>query len=792
MKKIKLIILLFGTLIYAQRPVDLVNPLIDSANSRWFFFSSATRPFGMVNLSPDMGTSGAWESGYRYNQKTINFFSHIHAWQLSGIPVMPTTGKIKAHLGPKAYGSAYSHDRETVEAGYHSIVLDDYNIKAELTSTVRVGFHRYTFPKSEQSAVILDLSAQLGPSGTRSGYVKKVSNKKLQGHAVMEKTIRRPKDTKVFFSIHFDKPFEDLHAFQNQKLLGKVKEFEGENGGVYSVFKTKEGEQIQMKVGISYVSAEQAELNLQTELNHWDFDAVVNDSKNQWNDYLSRIKIKGNTQDQQIRFYTDLWHALQGRRIISDVNGKYSDMTGAKQRIGQIPLNQNGKPKFNHYNSDSFWGAQWTLNTLWHLVYPRISEEFVNSMLLMYDDGGLIPRGPSGGNYTYVMTGASTTPFIVSAYMKGIRGFDIDKAYEGMLKNALPGGIMSKVGYEHNTSKGGGIEYYIDRGYVPFPLYDKEYGFHQCGPGVTMEYAYQDWTLAQLAKALDKNDDHKMLQKRAHNYRNIYDPSSGWMRGRTMDGNWIEPFDPLVYEGDYKDPVGSGFVEATAAAATWFVPHDLAGLADLMGGKTVAAKRLNQSFLIAEQHNFVTHHYRTDNFVASFRKRAFINYGNQPSMQTGYIFNYFGQPWLTQKWVRDVIEKVYSDNDPQNGYSGDEDQGLMGALSVLMKMGLFEMKGGADIQPAYDLSSPIFDEITIHLDSDYYPGGKFTIKTQSNSPENKYIQSVKLNGKPLNHAWFYHKDLVKGGALEYVLGEKPNFEWATAEELLPSSMSDKK
>ena len=177
MKKIQLFILLIGTLIYGQRPVDLVNPLVDSANSRWFFFSSATRPFGMVNLSPDMGTAGAWESGYRYNQKTINFFSHIHAWQLSGIPVMPTSGKIKAHLGPKVYGSAYSHNKETVEAGYHAVVLDDYNIKAELTSTVRVGFHRYTFPKSDQSAVILDLSAQLGPSGTKSGYVKKVSNK---------------------------------------------------------------------------------------------------------------------------------------------------------------------------------------------------------------------------------------------------------------------------------------------------------------------------------------------------------------------------------------------------------------------------------------------------------------------------------------------------------------------------------------------------------------------------------------------------------------------------------------
>lgn len=789
MKKTYLLFLA-STLLFGQRPVDLVNPLVDSANSRWFFFSSATRPFGMVNLSPDMGTAGAWESGYRYNQKTINFFSHIHAWQLSGVPVLPTTGVIKAHLGPNAYGSAYSHERETVEPGYHAVVLDDYNIKAELTSTVRVGFHRYTFPESDQSAVIIDLSAQLGPSGTDRGWVKKISNKKLQGYAVMAKTIRRPKPTTVFFAIHFDKPFESLQAFHNGKLLGKVSQFQGAGGGVYPIFNTREGEQLMMKVGISYVSMEQAELNLKTELDHWDFEAVVKDSKNQWNDYLSRIEIKGNTKDQQIRFYTDLWHALQGRRIISDVNGKYSDMTADRQRIGQIPLDNNGKPKFNHYNSDSFWGAQWTLNTLWHLVYPKISEEFVNSMLLMYEDGGLIPRGPSGGNYTYVMTGASTTPFIVSAYMKGIRGFDIHKAYEGMLKNAMPGGMMSKVGYEHNTSKGGGIEHYIERGYVPFPLYEKQYGFHQCGPGVTLEYAYQDWTLAQLAKALNKTEDLRILLDRAANYKNIYDKESGWMRARTLDGNWIEPFDPLVYESDYKDPLGSGFVEATAAAATWFVPHDLAGLASLMGGKTIAAKRLNQSFLIAEQHDFVTHHYPKDNFVSSHRKRAFINYGNQPSMQTGYIFNYLGQPWLTQKWIREVIEKVYSDNDPQHGYSGDEDQGLMGALAVLMKMGIFEMKGGADLSPAYDLSSPIFDEITLHLDQNYYPGKSFTIYTKNNSSENKYIQSVKLNGKPLQQAWFLHQDLVNGGTLEYVLGAEPNQQWATDETKLPSSMSD--
>ena len=623
MNKITFFILLIGTFGNSQRPVDLVNPLIDSANSRWFFFSSATRPFGMVNLSPDMGTAGAWESGYRYNQKKINFFSHIHAWQLSGIPVLPTTGKIKAHLGPKEYGSSYSHDRERVEAGYHSIILDDYNIKAELTSTKRVGFHRYTFPKSNQSAVILDLSAQLGPSGTESGYVERISNKKLIGYAVMEKPEGDLNQPKYIFLFTLTNLLMRFMLIEMENFLERLKNLREKNGGVYPIFKTTDGEQILMKVAISYVSSSQAELNLNTELSNWEFDDVVKDSKDEWNEYLSRIQIKGNTRDQQVRFYTDLWHALQGRRIISDVNGKYSDMTGDTQRIGQIPLDFKGEPKFNHYNSDSFWGAQWTLNTLWHLVYPRITEEFINSMLLMYDDGGLIPRGPSGGNYTYVMTGASTTPFIVSAYMKGIRGYNVEKAYEGMLKNALPGGIMSKVGYEHYTNKGGGIEYYIDRGYVPFPLYEKQYGYHQCGPGVTMEYAYQDWTLAQMAKVLNKDSDHKMLIKRAANYRNIYDSSSGWMRGRTLDGNWIEPFDPLVYEGDYKDPLGSGFVEATAAAATWFVPHDLAGLAELMGGKDIAARRLNQSFLIAKQHGFVAHNYRGDNFVSSYRRRAF-------------------------------------------------------------------------------------------------------------------------------------------------------------------------
>jgi predicted alpha-1,2-mannosidase len=772
--------LLFGNA-FAQRSVDLVYPLLDAANSRWFFFSSASRPFGMVNLSPDMGLGGAWDSGYRYNQDTIRFFSHIHAWQLSGVPVLPTTGEFKGHLGPHAYGSKFSHEKETVSPGYHSVVLDDYDIKAELTSTTRVGFHRYTFPQSAKSNILIDLNTELGPSGTDFGYVKKLSNTKLEGYAVMAATVRRPQPTSVFFSIEFDKPFKELNAWQDGKILGKVKNFEGKNGGAYVNFDTDKDEVVQMKVAISYVSSDQARLNMDTELPHWNFDRIVSESKEVWNEHLSRIAIEGNTQKQQSRFYTDLWHALQGRRIISDVNGKYSDMTGDKQRIGQIPLDSKGKPKFNHFNSDSFWGAQWTLNTLWHLVYPEITEQFVNSMLMMYNDGGLIPRGPAGGNYTYVMTGASSTPFIVSAYMKGIRGFDVEKAYEGMRKNAMPGGIMEKAGYEHKTNIGGGLKYYIEKGYVPYPLPEGRHGYHNEGTGQTLEYAYQDWCLAQMAKALGKDDDYQLFMNRADNYKNVFDSSLGWMRTRNADGKWQEPFDILEFQ--------NGYVESNAVQATWFVPHDLQGLFNLMGGSDKAANTLDQQFLIADQHNFVTGNHRTNKFVKTQQKRTWLNYGNQPSMQVGFVFNYAGQPWLTQKWTREVVNKTYSDLDSQHGFNGDEDQGLMGALSVLMKMGIFEMRGGAGINPEVQIGSPLFDRVTIKLNPTYYKGGEFVIEAANNSDKNRYLQSINLNGKSLSKVWINHSDLINGGNLKLEMGGHPNKSLGSLPESLPGSVS---
>ena len=747
-------------------PADLVYPYLDTAHSRWLYFSSACRPFGMVNLSPDTKIDGIWGAGYLYNLDTIRAFSHIHAWQLSGIPVLPTTGEFRGHLGPGKYGSKYSHDNETVKPGYHQVWLADYNINAELTSTTRVGFHRYTFGASDKSHILFDFTTDLGPSATKSGYVRKRSNMELEGYAVMEANIRRPKPVMVFFTAQFDKPFETFGGWKDGKLVDVKEVIEGESTGAYVSFSTDDKEKRLMKVGISYVSMEQARLNLETELPHWDFDRIVRESRDEWNKWLSRVEIEGGTEKEQRRFYTDLWKALQGRRIVNDVNGKYCDMTGPERRIGQIPLDENGNPRFNHHNSDSFWGAQWNINTLWHLVYPEVTESFVNSMLLMYDDGGLIPRGPSGGNYTFVMTGASSTPFIVSAYMKGLRGFDVEKAYEGMRKNHMPGGLMSKAGYEHNTYIGGGIESYIEKGYIPYPLSERNYGFHQRGSGQTLEYAYQDWALAQMAKKLGYEDDYEKFGERALNYRNIFHADSGWMWVREKDGNWREPFN--IYDGTL-------FVEGNAAQYTWWVPHDVQGLIDLMGGKDRFTARLNKSFESAQKHNFTA---GESHAVETLYPHVYINYGNQPCMHTAFLFNY-SAPWLTQYWSRKVIEQVYSDLSPDRGYRGDEDQGQMGSLAVLMKMGLFSVNGGTSTEPFYEIGSPIFDKITVHLNQDYYSGQTFVIETKGNGPGNYYIQSAELNGLPLEQPFIYHRDVINGSTLNLEMGPVPNKSWGT-------------
>ncbi|MUH38031.1 glycoside hydrolase family 92 protein [Zobellia amurskyensis] len=737
------------TTVKAVEPVDLVFPQLDTENSRWFFFSSASRPLGMVNLSPDTEVDGAWGSGYRYKVDTVQGFSHIHAWQLSGLSVMPVTvDESSAKSIYTDFKSKFSHDKEKISPGYHYVELEKYDINVELTSTTRVGLHKYSFPKKEKrSAILFNLNGMLGPNENTNGILEQIDGKSLKGELTIAETSRRPKPTKLFFAI-------DL----NSEIASIEKD---DNTGNYLVFLKEGADEVLMKAGISYTSFENARGNIDAELQHWDFDKVVTDSKKQWNGLLNRIKVEGGTEMAQKRFYTDLWHGLQGRRIISDVNGAYPDNTGESFRVGQLPLNENGKPKFNHYNSDSFWGAQWTLNTLWGLVYPDVMQEFVHSMLQYYEDGGMVPRGPSGGNYTYVMTGASSTPFIVSAIQRGLITEDLNHIYEALKKNHMSNGIMAKAGYEHNTAIGGGLEYYLKNGYVPHPIPEGKFGGHQDGASMTMEYAYQDWTLAQLAKKLRRTEDYDYFLERSQNYKNVFDTSIGWMRPKNVAGKWQENYSPYEHE--------NGFIESNGAQSTWFVPHDQEGLAELMGGKPEAVEKLNEQFKTAEKLGFTAGNSHSQELHPEYRNIP-INYGNQPSIQTAFIFNKLDRPDLTQYWSRQVANTVFGGLSPATGYNGDEDQGLMGSLAVLMKIGLFQMNGGTEENPKYEFGSPSFDKVSISLQN----GKSLIINSPGASSGDIYVKSIKLNDSPYEKYHITHDLITSGVTLNFeMIADEP-------------------
>lgn len=722
---------------------DMVYPLLDTENSRWFYFSSASRPFGMVNLNPDTEIKGDWGGGYKYTTDTIRGFSHVHEWQMSALSVMPVTltAENSANIFSDFY-SKFSHESEKIFPGYHSVVLDRYQIRAELTSTRRVGFHQYTFPANARKAILFNLNTILGPCENTNGTLEKNNDYELSGSLVLSTNFRRPKPLTVYFKIKFN---EAVSSVERNKATGN-----------YLVNFDKVKDKVLMKAAISYTSVENATNNMQQELPHWNFDKTVSDSKNEWNSLLGRIQVEGGSETDQRRFYTDLWHALQGRKMISDANGAYPDNTGEKFRIGQLPLDANGKPKFNHYNSDAFWGAQWTINTLWGLVYPEIMNEFVHSLMQYYKDGGMIPRGPSGGNDTYVMTGASTTPFIVTAIQKGIVKDDLEAIYAALKKNHMLNGIMGKAGYEHNTNLGGGLKYYLEKGFVPYPIPEGNFGSHQDGASQTLEYAYQDWALAQLAKKLNHQEDYDYFMVRSKNYQNVFDKSVDWMRPKNVEGKWLENFDPYKYE--------NGFIESNGAQSTWFVPHDIEGLAELMGGKEKAAEKLNKQFETAKDLKFTSGTSHDAELHPEF-SRIPINFGNQPSIQTSFIFNALGRPDLTQYWTRSVVKETFSGLSPATGYNGDEDQGLMGSLNVLLKIGLFQLNGGTDQEAEYQIGSPIFTKVSIQLNPNYYKGKNFVIEAPNNSAENIYINGIKYNNTAVEKQTISHSAVTNGGKL---------------------------
>ena len=750
-----------------ENPLEYVNPFIDTHDSRWFYFSSASRPFGMVNLSPDTDTESKWHSGYLYDSEYIRCFSHIHGWQLAGVPVMPVTGKMKGHLGMDEYQSSFSHKEEIAKPGYHKVYLRDYEIEVELTSTNRVGFHRYNFKNDKEKHVIFDVGAFLAHGPTKDCSLERISDTKVRGYMLLAPSGFRKKSLKVYFVAEFNKTFTRLGTWKNKQIIGTdTTQVQGRGAGGYFSF-PGETDQLLMKVAISYTSFDNAWFNLNHELSHWNFDQVKKESFEEWNRWLSRIKISGGTRGQRVKFYTDLWHALQGRRIVSDANGYYIDNTGEKPSIRRVAM-EDGKPVYPHYNFDSLWGSHWSVNILWSMVYPELMDGFCNTMVDFYKNGGQIPRGPAGGDYTYIMTGDPATALFACAWNKGIRNYNIDLAYEGLMKSAGEEGIRDSA--VNRKAHIGSMKYYLGRGYIPegvLPGKDR-------GASLTLEYAYNDWCLSQLSLALGKMEDYQNLKRRALNYENLWNPETGYMHPREESGEWIEDFEPVADKKTTR-----GFVEANASIYTHFVPHNIAGLIKLFGGRENYVNFLNSCFEKAKTGRFVS---KTKKMHAS----NWVNYGNEPGHGMGHIFNHAGAPYLSQKWVREVKE-AFNDTTPYGGYNGDEDQGKGGALGVLMAIGLFQFNGGASIEPYYEMTSPLFDKIVIELNNEYYSGKTFIIKSKDNSADNKYIQKAKLNGKILDKCWFYHEKFANGGMLELELGPIPNKKWGTKD--LPPSMS---
>ena len=766
------LLVIIATSAAAQEVVKYVDPMIGSHNSRWIMFPGPTRPFGMVKLSPDNQELG-WKAGYEYNVENIAGFSHIHSWTMAGLLMMPTIGELKVIPGPehdpdRGYRSRFSHSKEQAEAGYYSVELDDYGIKAELASTKRAGFHRYTFPANDSSRVLLDL---LTPS--EYGYeifyteIKKVSDREVEGISYQQ-ALRKANYNEyiLHFVLRFDKPFKSMNGWVKEDIYRDVERISSDFGhkdvGAFFTFSTQEGEQIQAQVGISLVSVEQARLNLETEMDpfDWDFDAVKSDSRKEWNDLLSTISIESKSENEKKKFYTNMYRAYAGRTTWSDVNGKYVDMY---EKIQTMPENR------PIYGSDGFWISFWNLNQLWQIATPKITSNWVHSFLEISDKGGWLPKGPTGIEYSAIMVASHQNALITGAYQMGIRDYDVEKAYSALKK------IQSENGRAHDAGGYVGnrhLDVYKQYGYVP----DED------GPiSNTVAYAFDDWCVGQMAKSLGKEKDYKEFTKRAFNYQNAFDPEVKYLRRKYRDGSWVPNFKEF---GDVAW-LGSGYVEGNAWQYTYFVPHDLQGLTNLMGTEEYN-DRLEKGFEKSAEHNFNSEHLGANSLDGMGVLP--VNHGNQPNMQAAYLFNHAGKPWLTQKWATEIMDKYYGD-DPLGGWLGDEDQGQMGAWYVMSSMGLFQMDGGTAQDPIIEIGSPKFNKVIIKLDKDYYSGNEFIIEAKGVSDKNIYIQSATLNGKKLIGPWFYAKELTSGGSLVLKMGPKPNMKWGISKEARPPSLS---
>lgn len=745
----------------AQNKTELykyIKPIIGT-QKMGHTFPGATVPFGSVQLSPDTDTLSYEENGkynkdvykycagYQYDDPTIVGFSHTHYSgtghsDLGDFLVMPTVGKVQLNPGTASnpengYRSKYSHANEVSEANYYKVKLDDDHILAELTTSTRVGFHQYTFPKTKEANIILDLMHGIYNYDNKNvwTFVKVVNDSLVVGY---RQTTGWAKQRTVYFAMSFSKPFKSYGAkdFTPKEVykgfwtkIDQTKNFSQlatKQLRMHFNFDTEEAEKIKIKFAISPVSSDNALMNMQAEIPGWDFDAVKKEGQQAWNKELQRIEVQTKKPEEAINFYTAMYHAFLSPTVYMDTNGDYK---GLDQQV-------HNTKNFTNYTTFSLWDTYRTLHPFFNIIQPKRNDDMVKSMLAHFDQSPLpmLPVWSNSANDTWCMSGYHSVSVIAEAIIKGNFTGDVNKALEACITTA------NHRNYE-------GIGDYIDKGYVPF---DK----NRTAVSNTLEYAYDDWCIAQLAKKIGNTEVYNTFIKRSENWKNVYDASIGFMRPRLSDGTFRKDFDVLETEGQ-------GFIEGNAWNYSLYVPQNPSEMIKVMGGDKKFIPHLDSLFTMDLPDEFFAH---TEDIT---REGIIGNYvhGNEPAHHVAYLYNYTSQPWKTQKTVRMILEKQYH-NGP-DGLGGNDDCGQMSAWYMMSSLGFYPVAPGSD---RYDLGSPSVLNAKLSLEN----GKQFIVEAKNQSPKNVYVKEVFLNGKALNRSYISHSEITAGGKLTFLMSSLPN------------------
>lgn len=739
---------------------DLVNPLMGTDStfelSNGNTYPAIALPWGMNFWTPMTNKMGdGWT--YRYADHKIRGFKQTHQpspWMndYGAFSLMPVTGALKVNEEDRA--SWFSHKAEVARPYYYSVYLADYDVTTEIAPTNRAAHFRFTFPDSDHSYILLD-AFDKGSSVTILQRQRRIVGYSTNNHGGV------PKNFRTYFVAQFDHDFDVSETWNDGwKLAPGATEASGDHVGAVVGFKTRKGEKVDVRVASSFISLKQAELNLEREIGRQDFETTKANAKREWNNELGRYAIEDPDLDNKRTFYSSLYRTQLFPRAFweTDANG---------QIVHYSPYNGEVRPGYM-YTDNGFWDTWRGVFPLFTLMEPRLDSRIMAGLANAYDESGWLPEWASPGHRDE-MIGSNSAVNIADAYLKGIRGYDIEKLYQAMKKNATTsegrpksdsGKVMASVGRE-------GVEYYNRLGYVPYDV-----DIHE-NAARTLEYAFADFTISKLADALGKKDDAALFRRRALNYKNLFDPTTKWMRGRNKDGSFENPFNPLKW--------GDAFTEGNAVHYSWSVFQDVQGLIDLMGGDKAFTDKLDSVYEMPPKFDDSYYGYT----IHEIREMQIINmgnyaHGNEPIMHMNYLYDYAGEPWKGQAHLRDTMRRLYSS--APDGYPGDEDTGQMSAWYVFSALGIYPVTPGSN---QYVIGSPLFRRVVLSLQN----GRRLVIDAEGNSSANVYVQSLSLNGRPLNRTWVTQDELMAGGTLKFVMGPKPNRNWGSAKSSAPYSMT---